>query len=80
MYGCSWHVRFKDVERDKCADAGHVVITAIGGFHSNTGDHSHEDQFVLVRVRAGDYKKCDNQYLKEVMVQMAIWHFVSVKA
>ena len=43
MYGCSWHVRFKDVERDKYADAGHVVITAIGGFHSNTGDHYHED-------------------------------------
>ena len=34
----------------------------------------------LVRTRSGDYKKCDDQSLREVMVQMDIESFVIVRA
>ena len=38
------------------------------------------EQFVLARTCSDDYKKCDDQSLKEVMVQMSIELFVSVRA
>ena len=49
-----------------------VVITLVCGVHSNTCDLYHVDQFLLAWTRSGDYKKCTDQSLKEVMVQMAI--------
>ena len=56
--GCSWYVRFKDVERNKCSKTDSVVITIVYGVHSNTCDPSYVDQFVLARTRSGNYKKC----------------------
>ena len=38
------------------------------------------DQFVLSRTRSGSYKKCADHALLEVMVQMSIGPFVSVRA
>ena len=37
------------------------------------------DQFVLARTRSGDYNKYDDSSLREVLVQMAIESFVSVR-
>ena len=38
------------------------------------------DPFLLARTRYSDYKKCDNQSLIEVMIQMDIEPFISVRA
>ena len=38
MYGCSWHVRFKDVERDTCSNTNPVVITDVCEVQSYTCD------------------------------------------
>ena len=77
--GCSWCVRFNDIEHNKCSNTDSVVITAVCGFHSNTCDPSYVDQFVLVRTGSGNYKKCADQCLNEVMVQIAIESFVSIR-
>ena len=57
-----------------------VVITYVCGVHSNTRDPFSSDQFALTRIWSGDYKNCDYQCLKEIMVQMAIDPFVNVRA
>ena len=77
MCGCSWCVRFKDVERNKYSNTDSVIVTAVCGVHSNTCDPSSVDQFVLARTRSGNYNKCADQCIKEVMVQMDIEPFVS---
>ena len=48
--------------------------------HCNTYDPSCMDPFLLARTRYSDYKKCDNQSLIEVMIQMDIEPFISVRA
>ena len=50
------------------------------GFYSNTCDPYYADQFILALIRFGDYKKCANQSLREVMVQTDVESFVIVKA
>ena len=78
--GYSWRVRLKAVEYGKYANADQVVITTICGVHSNTYDSSYRDQFVLAWTHSGDYKKCADQSLEEVMAQMDIEYFVSIRA
>ena len=38
------------------------------------------NQFILTRIYSGNYKKCDDQCLKEVIVQPDIEPFVSIRA
>ena len=57
----------------------YIIITCILETHSNTCDSSYVDQFVLARTRSGDYNNCAHQYLKEIMIQMAIDPFVNVR-
>lgn len=57
-----------------------VFISEVSGDHTNTCNPDSVDQFVLSRVRSGIYKKCADYTLKEVMVQMSIEPFVSVRA
>ena len=64
----------------KCTNSDPVVITAACGGHSNTYDPSYVDPFVLARTDSSNYKKCADQCLKEVMDQMDIEPFVSIKA
>ena len=73
-------VFFKDVERNKYPKSDQVATTAVWGVHYNTCDPSNVHQFVLERTRSGYYKKCADQSLKEVMVQMDTEPFVSVRA
>ena len=77
---CGWLVRFRGVEWQKCTNSDPVIITEVCGFHSNTCNPAFVNQFVLSRTRAGVYKKCDDHSLQEVMVQMTIEPFVSVRA
>jgi len=79
-YGCDWLVRFRGVDCKKCTSSDPVVITKVCGSHSNTCNPAVLDQFVLSRTRAGIYKKCNDHSLQEVMLQMAIEPFVSVRA
>ena len=78
--GCDWLVRFRGVDSKKHSSADPIVITEVRGAHSNTCNPAVLDQFVLSRTRAGIYKKCNDHSLQEVMVQMAIEPFVSVRA
>ena len=52
----------------------------IYGVHANTCDPSNIDQFVHARVQCGSYKKCTDQSLKDIMVQMDIDPFVNIRA
>ena len=58
----------------------HVVITTVNPVHSNLCDPSYVGQFLLSRIRSGDYKRCDDEVLREIMVQMDIDSFVNSRA
>ena len=78
--GFGWFVLFRGVEWKKYTNSDPILITAVCGVHSNTCDPSYVDQFVLVRTHYGSYKKYADQCLKEVMFQMDIEPFVSIRA
>ena len=60
-----WLIRFKTEEYDECSNTDPVVITAICGIRSDTGDPSYANKFVLARTHSGNYKKCADQCLKK---------------
>ena len=64
----------------KCTNSDPVIITGVCGVHSNTFNPAILDQFLLLRTRAGIYKECADHSLQEVMVQMSLEPFVSVRA
>ena len=80
MCGCGWLVRFRGVEWQKCTNSDPVIITGVCGVHSNTYNPTFVDQFVLSRTRTGIYRKCADHSLQEVMVQISVEPFVSVRA
>ena len=43
MCGCTWCVRFKDTERNKCSNTDSVVIMTVYGVHSNSCDPTYVD-------------------------------------
>ena len=57
-----------------------VVITRVTSSHSDSCDPSNVDQLVLCRPRSGAYVRCGDEVLKEIMVQMAINPYVSVRS
>ena len=63
-----------------CTISDPVVIIEVSGAHTNTCNPDFVDQFVLSRVRSSIYKNCADYALQEVVVQMSIEPFVSVKA
>ena len=78
--GGGWLVRFRGVEWKKYTNSDPVTMTGVCAAHSNTCNPAVLDQFVLSRTRVGIYKKCADHSLQEVMVQMSIEPFVSVRA
>ena len=48
--------------------------------YSNTCDPSFVGQFILSRTRSGDYKRCGDEVLREIVVQMDIDPFVNIRA
>ena len=56
-----------------------VVITSVSAMYSNTCDLTYRGPLVLCRTRSGDYKRCGDKFIREVMVQMAINPFVNVR-
>ena len=57
-----------------------VVITNVIPSHSDTCDPTDVDQLVLCRSRSDAYVRCGDEVLKEIMVQMAINPYVSVRS
>ena len=70
---------FKGISRNNNKISDPVVITTVNVVHSNACDPSFVDQFKLTRTRAGDYKRCGGQSLREIMIQMAVEPFVNVR-
>ena len=58
----------------------HVVITRVIPVHCNTCDLTYIGQLVLCRTRSGDYNRCGDEVLREIMVQMTINPFVNVRS
>ena len=54
----------------------YVVITSVSPIHYNTCDPTHTGQLILCRTRSSDYKRCGDEVVREIMVQMAINPFV----
>ena len=77
--GCKLDICVLDIIRNKTKILDHVVITTINSAHSNSYDPSYVDQFILFRTRAGDYNRYGNEFLRKIMVQMAIDPFVNVR-
>ena len=76
--GCEWGIRFVVFMKNKIQL--HDVITGVDPVHSNSCDLTYVDQFVICRIRSGNYARCGDEVIREVMVQMAIDPFVSVRA
>ena len=77
--GCDQSIRFRGITRNDNKISDTIIIIIVNEVRSNTCDPPYIDQFVLIRRRADDYKYCDGQYLREIMVQMAIDPFVYVR-
>ena len=56
-----------------------MVITRVTPSRSYTCDPLNVDQLVLCRSRSGAYARCGDEVLKEIMVQMDINPYVSVR-
>ena len=56
-----------------------MVITSVIPSYSDTCDSTDLDQLVLYRSRSGAYAHCGDDVLKEIMVQMAINPYVSIR-
>ena len=57
-----------------------MVITRVIPSHSDSCDPTNVDQLVLCRSQSGAYARCGDEVLKEIMVQMAINSYVSVRS
>ena len=78
--GCGWSIRFRGIYRDNNKISDPVIITGVNLVHSNTRAPSYIEQFVLSRTRSGDYKRCGDEVLRDIMVQMDIDSFVNIRA
>ena len=78
--GCKWSIRFLDVVKCKHTTSDHVVITSVIPSHFDTCDHSDVVQLVLCRSRFGAYARYGDEFLKEIMVQIANNPYVSVRS
>ena len=77
---CEWSIRFMGVIKSNYKITDSVVITSVSLIHYNAYNPTYSVQLVLCRKRSGDYKRCGNEVIRESMVQMAINHFVNVRA
>ena len=50
----------------------HVVITDVNSIYSNTCDPSYVGRFDLSRTRSGDYKRCGDEVIRKIMIQMVL--------
>ena len=57
-----------------------MVITRVIPSHSDSCDPTNVDQLVLCRSWSGAYARCGDEVLKEIIVQMAINPYVSVRS
>ena len=55
-------------------------MTSVNPVHSNSCGPSYAGQFVLSRTRSSDYKRCNDEVLRKIIVQMTIDPFVNIRA
>ena len=55
-------------------------MTSVNPVHSNSCGHSYAGQFFLSRTRSSDYKRCNDEVLRKIIVQMTIDPFVNIRA
>ena len=77
---CKWSIRFLGVVKCNNKSSDPVVINRVTPSHSDTCDPLIVDQLVLCRSRSGAYARCGGEVLKEIMVQMAINPYISVRS
>ena len=77
--GYEWGIRFVGVIKSHYKVTDSVIITSINTVHYNTCDPTYIGQLVLFRTRSGDYKRCGDEGLRKIMVQMAINAFVNTR-
>ena len=75
-YGCEWRIRFMGVIKSHYKITDFVVITSVYPMHYNTCDHTYSGRLVLCRTQSSDYRRCGDEVVREIMVQMDINHFV----
>ena len=66
--GSDCSIRFRGITRNNNEISDPVIMTTVNGVDYNMCDPSYIDQFILIRRRAGEYKRCVDQYLREIMV------------
>ena len=69
-----------DICRNNNKISDHVVITTVNSVHSNTCDPSYVGQFVMSLTQSGGYKRCGDEVLRGIVVQMAIESFAKARA
>ena len=57
-----------------------MVITNVIPSHSDTCDPTDVDQLVLCRSHSGAYARCGDEVLKEIIVQMTINPYGSIRS
>ena len=57
-----------------------VVMNSLNPIHYNTCDPAYSGQLILCRTRSGDYKRCGDEVIRYIVVQIAIGPFVNVRA
>ena len=55
-------------------------MTEVSDAQTNSCNSDSVDQLVLTKTRSGSYKKCSDHAVQEVIVQMHIEPFVTVRA
>ena len=66
--GSDCSIRFRGITRNNNEISDPVIMTTVNGVDYNMCDPSYIDQFILIRRRAGEYKRGVDQYLREIMV------------
>ena len=55
--GCDWVIRFKFLDHKKCTLSDSIESVHVREIYTNTCDPIFRDQYVVVRTKAGEYKK-----------------------
>ena len=78
--GCKWSICLLGIVKCNYTTSDSVVITRVIPRHSDSCNPTNVDQFNLCRSQSGAYTRCGDEVLKEIMMQVAINPYVSVRS
>ena len=78
--GFKWSIRLLGVVKCNYTTSDSVVITRVIPSHSDSCDPANVDQLLLCRSQSGAYARCGDEVLKEIMAQMTINPYVSIRS